>query len=101
MFRITATILAVTMLGVGFVTSASAQSPTEVASGTTAKQVQKEQSKAERKARRAKKNAELGELEKNGYRPAGDQTNYPQDYQNAQKKIDAKQAAKPSAASAP
>lgn len=50
------------------------------------KQELKAQKKADRKAHRAKKNAELSTLEKNGYNPAGNQTNYPQNLQNAQQK---------------
>jgi hypothetical protein len=50
------------------------------------KQEMKAQKKADRKARRAKKNAELSKLEKNGYSPAGSQTNYPQNLQNAEQK---------------
>ena len=57
--------------------------------------------KAERKAARAKKNAELKQLEQNGYNPAGEQTNYPQNLQNAQSKAHAQNAAKPAPASAP
>ncbi|BAO92198.1 DUF4148 domain-containing protein [Caballeronia cordobensis] len=67
----------------------------------TAASTPKQIKKAERKAARAKKNAELKELEKNGYNPAGEQTNYPQNLQNAQSKINAQKAAKPAAASAP
>ncbi|AQH04583.1 hypothetical protein A9R05_37405 (plasmid) [Burkholderia sp. KK1] len=67
----------------------------------TAASTPKQIKKAERKAARAKKNAELKELEKNGYNPAGEQTNYPQNLQNAQAKINAQKAAKPAAASAP
>ena len=52
----------------------------------TSKQEMKAQKKAESKARRAKKNAELSKLEKNGYNPAGNQSNYPQNLQNAQQK---------------
>jgi hypothetical protein len=59
---------------------------------STPKQVQKAQRKAERKAARAKKNAELKELEKNGYQPGGDQLNYPQNIQNAEKKSAADKA---------
>jgi hypothetical protein len=59
----------------------------EAASTTSmSKQELKAQKKAESKARRAKKNAELSQLEKNGYKPGGDQTNYPQNLQNAQQK---------------
>jgi hypothetical protein len=50
------------------------------------KQERKAQKKADSKARRAKKNAELSKLEKNGYNPSGDQSNYPQNLQNAQQK---------------
>jgi hypothetical protein len=50
------------------------------------KQERKAQKKADSKARRAKKNAELSKLEQNGYNPAGDQSNYPQNLQNAQQK---------------
>jgi hypothetical protein len=50
-------------------------------------------------ANRAKKNAELSQLEKNGYNPAGDQTNYPQNLQSAQKRIDSqKQGVHPASA---
>ena len=42
------------------------------------KQEMKAQKKADSKARRAKKNAEFSKLQKNGYNPAGNQTNYPQ-----------------------
>ncbi|BBU33019.1 hypothetical protein BTHE68_67530 (plasmid) [Burkholderia sp. THE68] len=67
----------------------------------TAASTPKQVKKAERKAARAKKNAELKELEKNGYNPAGEQTNYPQNLQNAQAKINAQKAGKPAPASAP
>ena len=46
----------------------------------------KAQRKAARKQARAKKNAELKQLESNGYNPARNDPNYPQDIQNAQKK---------------
>ncbi|MDR5836749.1 DUF4148 domain-containing protein [Caballeronia sp. LZ034LL] len=64
---------------------------------STPKQVRK----AERKQARAKKNAELKQLEQNGYNPSGEQTNYPQNLQNAQAKINAKKAGQPAPASAP
>ncbi|WP_188131130.1 hypothetical protein [Paraburkholderia panacisoli] len=54
--------------------------------GAMSKQELKAEKKAERKAHRAKKNAELSTLEKNGYNPAGNQSNYPQNLQNAQQK---------------
>jgi hypothetical protein len=69
--------------------------------GAEPKQTQRAQRKAERKAARAKKNADLSALEKNGYHPGGSQTNYPQDLQNAQRKLDAKKGASESASSAP
>jgi len=65
---------------------------------STPKQAQKAQRKANRKAARAKKNAELKDLEKNGYQPGNDQLNYPQNIQDAEKKS---AAAKAKATSAP
>jgi len=54
----------------------------------------KAQRKAARKQARAKKNEELKQLESNGYNPAArDDTNYPQNLQNAQKKAGAGAAA--------
>jgi uncharacterized caspase-like protein len=53
---------------------------------TISKQEAKARKKAERQARRAKKNAELSKLEQNGYRPNGSQTDYPQNIQKAQQK---------------
>ena len=70
---------------------ATAQSTDTAAS--TPKQVQKAQRKAARKAIRAKKNAELKTLEKNGYQPGGNQNNYPQNVQDAEKKAAAAKAA--------
>ncbi|CAN7660750.1 hypothetical protein LJR034_005246 [Caballeronia sp. LjRoot34] len=75
-------------------------SDTAPASATT-KQQQKAQHKAARKARRAKKNADLKQLEKNGYNPTGGRNDYPQDLQNAQKKIDQQKANGTAPASAP
>jgi hypothetical protein len=46
----------------------------------------KEQRKAARKEARAKKNAELKQLEAHGYQPSRNDPNYPNDIQNAQKK---------------
>jgi hypothetical protein len=66
---------------------AHAASPdADASSSATSKQELKAQKKADRKVRRAKKNAELSTLEKNGYNPTGNQTNYPQNLQNAQQK---------------
>jgi hypothetical protein len=53
------------------------------------KQQAKAQRKADRKAARAKKNAELKTLEQNGYNPAVNDPNYPQNLQNAEKKANA------------
>jgi len=64
----------------------AAASDADTSGATMSKQELKAQKKAESKARRAKKNAELSTLEKNGYNPAGNQTNYPQNLQNAQQK---------------
>lgn len=72
---------------------AMAQTP----AADTAASVAKPSKKAQRKAARDKKNAELKELEKNGYQPGGSQTNYPQNLQDAQKKVDASKA-KPASA---
>jgi len=77
---------------------AMAQTAASDMGASATKQEQKAQRKAARKAARAKKNAELKDLEKNGYQPGGDQTNYPQNIQNAEKKS---AAAKAKAASAP
>jgi hypothetical protein len=46
----------------------------------------KAERKAARKQARAKKNAELKNLEAHGYSPARNDPNYPNDIQNAQKK---------------
>jgi hypothetical protein len=65
-------------------TSANAASPAPSAS------TPKEQRKAARKQARAKKNAELKQLEKNGYNPAtANSAQYPNDIQNAEKKAGA------------
>jgi hypothetical protein len=77
---------------------AMAQTAASDMCASATKQEQKAQRKAARKAARAKKNAELKDLEKNGYQPGGDQTNYPQNIQNAEKKSAAEKA---KAASAP
>lgn len=52
----------------------------------TLKQAQKAQRKADRKAARAKNSAELSKLEKNGYNPADDRSDYPENLQRAQEK---------------
>jgi hypothetical protein len=50
------------------------------------KQAQSNKRKADRKANRAQKNAELDKLEKNGYKPTANQSDYPNNIQNAEKK---------------
>ncbi len=67
------------------------------AAASTPKQIRK----AQRKAARAKKNAELKELEKNGYQPGANEQNYPADIQNAEQKANAAKAVKPAPASTP
>ena len=52
----------------------------------TLKQAQKAQRKADRKAARAKNSAELSKLEKNGYNPADDRSDYPGNLRRAQDK---------------
>ncbi|MGF6568636.1 Flp pilus assembly protein TadB [Paraburkholderia sp. GAS333] len=66
--------------------ASAATSDSAASDSTMSKQELKAQKKADRKARRATKNAELNKLEKNGYNPAGNQSNYPQNLQNAQQK---------------
>ena len=85
------------------ISALSAQAATSDANesgGVASKQEQKAQKKAASKERRAKKNAELSNLEKNGYNPAGNQTNYPQNLESAQQKA-AGQKPKTSPAVAP
>lgn len=67
---------------------AARASPTSMQpeAATTTPAQQREAKKAARKANHAQKNAELQKLEKNGYNPGGDQANYPEDIQNAEKK---------------
>jgi len=50
------------------------------------KQAQKAQRKADRKAARARNTAELSKLEKNGYNPADDRSDYPNNLRRAQEK---------------
>lgn len=80
--------------GAAHVTLASAQSGTAATTDATAQgatttppKPTKAERKAARKEARAKKNAELKKLEDAGYNPATrNDTNYPQDLQDAQKK---------------
>jgi hypothetical protein len=94
MFRVrfVAVAAVVSIVAAGVMPSvAAAQSAGTAAS--TPKQVQKAQRKAARKANRAQKNVELSTLKKNGYNSASDQTNYPQNIQNAEQKSAAAKAA--------
>ncbi|CAN7598538.1 DUF4148 domain-containing protein [Caballeronia sp. LjRoot31] len=52
----------------------------------TPRQAQKAQRKADRKAAWAKNSAELSKLEKNGYNPADDRSDYPDNLRRAQNK---------------
>ena len=88
--------------GVGIAPLASAQdnsATTGAGAATTqaappTKAEQKAAKKAARKEARAKKNAELKKLEDAGYNPGrGEDPNYPQDLQNAQKKAGVGQGA--------
>ncbi|MFM0373601.1 hypothetical protein [Paraburkholderia aspalathi] len=78
--------MALSLLSLPTLQAHAATSDAGASDSAMSKQEMKAQKKADRKARRAKKNAELSKLEKNGYNPAGDQTNYPQNLQNAQQK---------------
>jgi len=102
MFRIRmaamALVVSVSIAGLTAPVAMAQTASSDAAASTTSKAAQKAQRKADRKAARAKKNAELKDLEKNGYQPGGDQTNYPQNIQNAEKKSAAEKA---KAASAP
>jgi hypothetical protein len=62
--------------------AAYAQTPGSGASAPTSKATRK----AQRKQARAKNNAELKKLESAGYKPSGDQTNYPDNMQGAVRK---------------
>jgi hypothetical protein len=61
---------------------ADAAKPVAASKATTTKA----ERSAAAKQRRAKKNAELKQLESNGYNPSRNDPNYPTDLQNAQKK---------------
>jgi len=76
---------------------ANAQDSTSTASvptgASTAKQISKAQRKAAHKAAREKRNAELRALEKNGYRMSGgNQNDYPENLQNAERKAEVSKA---------
>lgn len=86
-----AVVASVSFAGLAAAPAAMAQTTTDAASAPS-KAAAKAQRKADRKAARAKKNAELKDLEKNGYQPGGDQLNYPQNIQDAEKKSAAAKA---------
>lgn len=79
--------------------SGSGEQASSSMGASTPKQVAKAQKKAERKARRVKKNAELKALEKNGYRESGNQDNYPQNLTDAERKAAVSKPATPASAS--
>jgi hypothetical protein len=71
MYRIRMAALAlVVSVATAGLTAPVAMAQTTDAAASTPKQAQKAQRKADRKAARTKKNAELKDLEKNGYNPA-------------------------------
>src|SRR5258708_17242818 len=78
--------MALSLLSLPMLQAHAATTDAGASGSAMSKQELKAQKKADRQARRAKKNAELSTLEKNGYNPAGNQTNYPQNLQNAQQK---------------
>jgi hypothetical protein len=89
--------LAFAAFSVSHVTIATAQTSAPAATDATAPDATQKPTKAQkkeaRKEARAKKNAELKKLEDAGYNPAArDDTNYPQDIQNAEKKAGIGQA---------
>lgn len=87
-------LVAVLSMTVSVVPAANAQSVSpaattdQPASASTPKQVRK----AKRKMARARKNAELSSLKKNGFSPGGDQENYPSNIQSAERKMQASKA---------
>ncbi|CAE6823417.1 hypothetical protein R70006_06796 [Paraburkholderia domus] len=78
--------MALSILSLPMLQAHAATTDAGASDSAMSKQEMEAQKKADRKARRAKKNAELSTLEKNGYSPAGNQTNYPQNLENAQQK---------------
>jgi len=102
MSKLRAAVVAVSMcVGLALIYGPVAVAQTPDTAASTPKQVRKANHKAASKAARAKKNAELKALEKNGYNPGGNQVNYPQNLQDAQRKVDAAKAAQGKPASAP
>lgn len=64
----------------------TAQSNTPPAASAASSAQKRAANKAARKSNRAQKDAELQKLEKNGYNPSGEQHDYPDNIQNAEKK---------------
>ena len=85
-------LLASASLGIGAAAPAFAQNDASTGTGAadvaaSAAKPTKQQKKQARKEARAKKNAELKKLEDAGYQPGrANDSNYPQDLQDAQKK---------------
>jgi hypothetical protein len=86
-----------TVIGVVLTWAPVAMAQTPDTAASTPKQIRK----AQRKAAREKNNAELKELEKNGYQPGGGDEDYPQNIQNAQRKSNAATVDHAKPASAP
>ena len=80
-FRLTIGVVAA-VLSIVVADTAMAQTPDSAASTLASKG----ERRAQRKGARAKKNVELKKLESAGYKPSEDQTNYPDNVQNAAKK---------------
>jgi hypothetical protein len=90
------TISALTLVCASLAAQTAAVAQTDSTAVSTPKQTAAAQKTADRKAMRAKKNAELGTLEKNGYNPTSNELDYPQDLQSAETKASrAKAAAMP------
>jgi hypothetical protein len=98
-FAATATVT-LSLIAVPALTAHAANGDAVASDSAMSKQELKAQKKADSKARHAKKNAELSQLQKNGYNPAGNQTNYPQNLESAQQKA-AGQKPNPAPAVAP
>lgn len=77
-----ASVVVVTVIATSLICAPVATAQSSDAAASTPKQIRK----AQRKAARARKDAELKELEKNGYQPGTDAQNYPADFQNAEQK---------------
>lgn len=78
--------IALSLLSLPMLNARAATTDASASGAALSKHEIKAQKKADRKARRATKNAELSKLEKNGYNSSGNRANYPQNLQNAQQK---------------